>query len=249
MRQIHAENLAAGADVLTANTFRTTPRAFAAAGAEEPEQEAEAATLLAVRLARQAIAASGRRAFVAGSIAPLEDCYRPDLVPEDAALEREHRGQAARLARAGCDLLLVETMNTIREAGVATRAAVASGRPVWTSLVVGPGGRLLSGEPVAEAAQGAVDAGAVALLVNCSSPDDTDAALELLGGLPVPLGAYANAGSPAAAGGAVIRDVIDPDEYARRSERWVAAGVRILGSCCGTDARHVAALARRWRRP
>jgi S-methylmethionine-dependent homocysteine/selenocysteine methylase len=88
-----------------------------------------------VQLAHQAAALPGRDIFVAGSLSPLEDCYRPDLVPDDAALAREHGAQARFLAEAGVDLILAETHNTIREAVAAVRAAKATGVPVFVSLV------------------------------------------------------------------------------------------------------------------
>ena len=60
-----------------------------------------------------------REVFVAGSLSPLEDCYRPDLVPDDAALAREHASAREDLAYAGVDLILVETHNTVRELAAA----------------------------------------------------------------------------------------------------------------------------------
>src|SRR5690606_9564410 len=142
--------VAAGAEIVTADTCRTHRRSLAAAGLAARAAEL---TALAVRLARAAAgqAAGSRPCWIAGSIAPLEDCYRPDLVPDDEALAREHAAQAEALAAAGADLLLVETMNTVREAHAATRAAAATGLPVWTSFVCDGAGRLLSGEPLAAA--------------------------------------------------------------------------------------------------
>ncbi|MEP6471421.1 MAG: homocysteine S-methyltransferase family protein, partial [Acidobacteriota bacterium] len=104
--EIHREEIAAGADVLTANTFRTHRRTLAKDRLGERSREL---TALAVHLARNAAASSGRDVLVAGSQSPLEDCYRPDLIPEDLALEREHREQAESLAAAGVDLILLET--------------------------------------------------------------------------------------------------------------------------------------------
>ncbi len=247
VRWIHVDYLDAGAEILTANTFRTTPRALRHAGEESPDLHAEQLTAIAVQLAREAIAERGREsnAFVAGALAPLEDCYRPDLVPSIDDLRREHSAQVGFLARAGVDLVLVETMNTLREAAEATRAATAAGLPAWTSFVVGPGGKLLSGEPIEEAARAAIDAGAGAVLVNCSSLDDTGEAVVRLAGLSVPFGAYANAGQPTATSGAApILALVDPAEYAARAREWLDLGAWIVGSCCGTGAPHIAALAR-----
>src|SRR5262249_85083 len=123
----HGDDAAAGADVLTACTFRTHERNVAASGARDPRTLARSLTEPAVRLAREAAsgawARDGRTGFVAGSQAPLEDCYSPELVPDDGSLEREHAAHAKNLAAAGCDLILVETMNAVREAMAAARGA------------------------------------------------------------------------------------------------------------------------------
>jgi homocysteine S-methyltransferase len=120
LEAIHRDYVAAGADALTANTFRTHARSLAAAGMAD---RARAWTELAVASARHAAATGDREIFVLGSTAPLEDCYRPDLVPSLPELEREHRAHADHLAGAGVDAVLVETMNTVREARVAALAA------------------------------------------------------------------------------------------------------------------------------
>ena len=134
LRQIHADYVRAGAELLTADTFRTHRRSLARGG--QADRAAEL-TRLAVSLAREAaaLAAPGRECFVAGSQAPLEDCYSPELVPPQADCEREHAELAGHLAAAGVDLILVETMNTIREAVAAVRAARATGLPVLASFV------------------------------------------------------------------------------------------------------------------
>ena len=67
-------------------------------------------------MARLMASKADHEIFVAGSMSPLEDCYSPELVPSDGELWIEHAEMARDLAGAGCDLLLVETMNTIREA-------------------------------------------------------------------------------------------------------------------------------------
>ena len=67
---------------------------------------------------------AGRDLLVFASQTTLEDCYRPDLVPDDDTLRREHAATAAALAAAGADALLLETFNTVREARIAVEAAV-----------------------------------------------------------------------------------------------------------------------------
>src|SRR2546430_15946164 len=114
LRRVHLEYVRAGAQVITANTFRTNPRK-----AGEGWREL---TSLAVRLALET------GATVAGSIAPVEDCYRPGLRPPRAIARREHREFAAALAEAGCDVLLGEAPAPAGQRNVAG-AAAAGARP------------------------------------------------------------------------------------------------------------------------
>ncbi|MCX7939906.1 MAG: homocysteine S-methyltransferase family protein, partial [Thermoflexales bacterium] len=149
VQQIHLDHIRAGAQVITANTFRTNLRALQKAGLAHRMREL---TFRAVALARAAIAESGNaQVRLAGSIAPVEDCYSPELVPTEEELQTEHALLARYLAEAGVDLLLIETQNTIREAVAAARAAASTGKPFWVSFVLDNQNRLLSGESLSDA--------------------------------------------------------------------------------------------------
>ena len=238
---IHAAYAAAGARVHTTNTFRTRARTF-------PERWAALAGE-AVRLCREAIPAAHR---VAGSLAPLEDCYRPDLAPDEP--RAEHRQLARHLAERGCDLLLCETFPSAREGLVAVEEAVATGLPTWVAFTAGPDADLLTPLELGDAARAAVQRGAEAVLVNCVPVSRTLSYVEALAGLGVPFGAYANAGRPDERFGWRSPEASDDaraDEarrYADVAESWVAAGATLIGSCCGTGPAHTAELARRFER-
>lgn len=241
LEQIHRDYINAGAELLTANTFRTSRRTLSRAGMGEQAAEL---TALAVRIARDA--AEGK-AFVLGSQPPLEDCYRPDLVPEDNQLADEHAEQAAHLCRAGVDGILVETHNTIREAVAATEAATQTGLPVLVSFVCGSDGRLLSGETLSAAAFAVASFQPASLGVNCVPADDVLLLLqELRDTLPeMPLMAYANIGRADPVSGWINTDAQNPDRYAEYAETWLKFGTRIVGGCCGTTPAHIRAVARR----
>jgi homocysteine S-methyltransferase len=268
LSQVHADYIRAGAEIVTANTFRTHRRSLARGGHAYAERAAEL-TGLAVRLARAAaahtpratrtgggrssLAGSGaapeRECFVAGSQAPLEDCYSPELVPPQAECEREHTEMAQNLAAAGVDLILVETMNSIREAVAATRAARATGLPVLTSFVCRSDGRLFSGESVTAAVQAVAGLGVAGLLINCT-PSATihqpfaelSAAIKTVPN-PVPIrGLYANIGHTNDIDGWTVTTDVTPLEYARLASGWLAQGANLIGGCCGTTPAHIAAL-------
>lgn len=243
VRAVHRENVAAGADVLTAGTFRTQPALLGGA--------ARAASRRAVALARDA-AAARPGVLVAGSVAPVADCWRPDLVPGDGDLDRLHGRHAEALADAGVDLLLLETFGTAREWRAAARAAGETGLPVVACATTRADGALLSGEPLAHAARAllGLPRAPVALGVNCVPSRRLGAGLALLAAAAprLPLAAYGNTGLPVDEASGTFEEPISPEEYAEGALAWVALGARLVGGCCGTGAAHVAALAGRLRR-
>ncbi len=238
VRAVHGDYAAAGATLHTANTFRTKRRTVGGRWAELATR--------AVELARAAVPADH---LVLGSIAPLEDCYRPDLSPADrdpSGARAEHRELARHLASAGVDVLLCETFPHVGEALLALEEAVGTGKPAWLALTPGPDGRLLTPAALGAAAREAVERGARAVLVNCVASELALAYVERLADLGVPSGVYANAGHIDAKVGWRALDE-GADEGARRylegARTWRAAGASILGSCCGTGAPHIRALA------
>ncbi len=228
---IHRDYVRAGATLHTANTFRTKRRTLGASWE---------------KLAREAVAIARRTVpeehQVLGSIAPLEDCYRPDLSPEDPTLE--HRELAEVLADAGVDVLLCETFPHVGEALAAIQQCVATGVTTWVAFTAGPNANLLTPEQMAEAAHRAVDAGAAAVLVNCVPATATLPFVKALAPLGVPVGAYANAGQVDDAIGWRPPTEAAVEAYLDLTRAWHEAGATILGSCCGTGPDHIAALAR-----
>ncbi len=240
--EIHRDEAAAGADILTANTFRTHRRTL-----EKGRLGDRAADLtgLAVRLAREAAGEAGREVFVAGSLSPLEDCYCPDLVPEDAALAREHTEQARALADGGADLLILETHNTVRELAAAAWAAYETGLPFIASMVTDGEGCLLSGEAIAEAVRAVRSFAPAAISINCVPARRLGAELARLAAAAPDalLAAYGNLGLPGGRVGSFTDD-LSPEQYAGLAREWIASGVRLAGGCCGTTPAHTAALRR-----
>lgn len=236
--EIHADYARAGCDLLTAATFRTQRRVLATCGLEE---RAEELTRLAVQLARKA----NRDGLVLGSAPPLEDCYCPERVPDDDALEREHREHAEWLAAAGVDAILAETHNTAREARAAALAARAAGVPVLVSFVCDEHGRLLSGECLETGIDAVLSAGPVAVGVNCLPISALEACLPSLVGCGLPFLLSPNLGAPAADSGRT--DPLSPALFATRAQAWSEAGAAIVGGCCGTTPAHLAAVVRSLR--
>ena len=236
--KIHQDYANAGAEILTANTFRTHRRNLQKVGLGNRARDL---TIQAAQLAREAANAADHPVWIAGSQAPLEDCYRPQDVPDEETLQREHREMAQNLQAAGVDLILVETQNTIREAAAATRAAMETGLPVFVSFVCGSGARLLSGETLTDAVAAVRPLHPAAVLVNCLPAAAVPKALtELRSLLPeTPIGVYANVGCYDEKRGWISTPMEQPEAYARESYFWREQGAKLIGGCCGTTPDHI----------
>ena len=247
---VHLDFIEAGARIITVNTYTATPHRLTREGLPDMFEALQGAALAAAASAREK---SGQAVRIAGCLPPLVGSYRADLTPpEDESLANYRRIVAVQAEH--IDLFLCETMLSAAEARAATVAAAESGKPVWTALSVkdADGSVLRSGEGVAEGARAAVDAGAEAVLINCSSPEAVAAAMPLLAEIGVPFGGYANGFVSIAAmqpGGTVealeARDDLGPATYADHAMGWVASGAAIVGGCCEIGPAHIAALGRR----
>ncbi len=238
---IHRDYVDAGAEVVTANTFRTHAINLEAGGLSNRACEL---TCRAVEIARDA---TQGRAWVAGSIAPVADCYSPAMTPDDGVLANAHQSLAEHLSQAGVDLILVETQVTIREAVIAARAAIATGLPTLVSFVCNADGRLYSGESLTDAARAVLPMGINGLLVNCLPVERVPGCLGELSAVAdgTPIGAYANSGWMKSDGTWEPSLGADPVEYGKCAAKWIDAGATIVGSCCGTTVEHIRELRRR----
>lgn len=241
LQQIHEDYLRAGADIITTNTFRTHRRALVASGNADRALDL---TRRAVDIARAAIfnVKSDAPKFVAGSISTLEDCYRPDLVPPDDELRAEHTERIQHLTECGVDFILVETINTIREAFIMAKLASNTGMPVVVSFVCNREGKILSGETLTEAADQLLPLGISAIGVNCGPTPNLAkplAELQSACGKDFPLIAYGNIGYADEEVGWVNTDSENPKAYCEHASHWP---VKIVGGCCGTTPQHIAQL-------
>jgi hypothetical protein len=251
--QVHRAYVAAGADVITTNSYAVVPFHI---GDARFTGEGPALAALAGQLARAEADAASRRVLVAGSLPPVCGSYRPDLVD----LNRARPVVAALVAalEPNVDHWLAETLSSLTEAELAVAETAGTGKPIWLSFTLqdedtNAAPSLRSGESVALAAKAARDLGAAALLFNCSQPEVMLGAIaaaraELGPDSPIRIGVYANAFPPMApdaeANSALcpIREDLTPEGYARFAAQWEAAGASILGGCCGIGPEHIAEL-------
>lgn len=243
---VHREYARAGAEIITANTFRTQRRTLKRGEGEYPglgERDRELSSL-AIQLAKAGSEKASGRTWVAGSVAPLEDCYQPARVPGTGPLEREHHRHAENLAHAGADLLLIETMNCAREALVAAKAAQSTGLPFCVSFVVSPAGRLLSGEDLSQAIDDVSACDPLGVGINCLPLSSVTPGLEILKQSGLGFGLHTNLGIPGSESEPKHKAESTPDRFARQARDWSRDGARWVGGCCGTTPAHTEAVFR-----
>jgi S-methylmethionine-dependent homocysteine/selenocysteine methylase len=249
VRQVHGDYIAAGADVITANNYAVVPNLLARVGMAD---RLEALTQLACRLAREARAASGRPSVrVAGSLPPLDTSYEAALVLPEQALYQSYL-RLARVLAPEVDLVIAETLTTVREAVAAARAAAECGLRVWVSWNLQLDAPIIrGGESLQEGIEALESLPVAGYMVNCVPTGLVQPALEQMRRhTDRPLGAYANSCEKAADQAALdahVAHTLSPRQYVEASERWVAAGATWIGGCCDTRPEYIAALAARWR--
>jgi methionine synthase I (cobalamin-dependent)/5,10-methylenetetrahydrofolate reductase len=241
VREIHQEYVKAGAELLETNTFGANRVRLGGFGYAE---RLEAINRAGVRLAREA---AGERAFVAGAIGPLGTQIEP-LGPlslnEARAIFRE---QAAALVSAGIDLIVLETfysLDELRQAVLAARDAAGPETVVVAQVTVNDDGTLRDGAGTATFTRALDELPVDAIGVNCSAGPKV--ALETIEKIAAytrkPLSAMPNAGLPATVEGRNIY-LCSPEYMAQYARRFLQAGVRIIGGCCGTTPEHIKQIA------
>lgn len=194
---------------------------------------------------------AGSTVVVSGCIGPRGDAYSDLGTGEVDAAEQYHGSQIEALAASGVDLVTALTITNTSEATGIARAARACDVPVVISFTVETDGALPTGVPLADAVaavDAATDGTPIYYMVNCAHPDHFEAAL---GGDQPPLGrirgvrANASRKSHAELDESEELDEGDPAELGGQLARLHARAphINVLGGCCGTDHRHIDAIA------
>lgn len=253
----HRAFIEAGAEIITTNSYAVVPFHI---GEERFVRDGARLAALSGELARRAAdeerLRSGRTISVAGSLPPLFGSYRPDLF--DAARAPSMLAVLVAALLPSVDHFLAETQSCIAEALAACAAVRPTGKPIWISFTLldqdaATGSPALrSGESVADAVAAVRDAGAAAVLFNCSQPEVMGPAVDIarlvLGENGIPIGVYANAfpektGDAAANEGlSDLRDDVGPRRYRDFGRDWRRRGASIIGGCCGIGPDAICAL-------
>jgi homocysteine S-methyltransferase len=254
LEDIHRDYIAAGADIITANTYASSRLMLSQAGLAD---QFEDINRTAVAAAHRARAASGQEGvMVSGSLSHMLPMVsgeaKSDLAQAPSVAEMTDAfGELAELLRAeGCELILLEMMYHPDRMEPAFKAAMDTGLPVWAGLSArrGEDGQVFSFTseveiPFEETIRLLADFDVAAAGVMHTPSDVIGDAIALLrNDFDGPLTAYPDSGYFKMPHWQ-FEDVISPDEFLTFATEWVADGVQVVGGCCGLSPEHIAAIA------
>lgn len=234
---IHQQYIGAGARVIETNSFGANAVRLERFGLENRVEEINRA---AARVACSA--AWGKDVYVAGSVGPLGLDGREAL---SRGIDRRHcfREQITGLLEGGADLIFFETFMDCEEMEIAfqARKEIDEGLTIC-SFSCGPEGQMSPGMSLVDAFAKLCALGARIMGVNCMNGPQS--IVQLLQRVPVEglFAVYPNAGFPKYHEGRFIYDTA-PDCFAQSAREMVAQGARLVGGCCGTNPKHIAAIA------
>ncbi|MDE0104440.1 MAG: homocysteine S-methyltransferase family protein [Bryobacterales bacterium] len=251
--ETHLDFIAAGAGIITTNSYSCVPSYLSKAGLEDRYVDLAS---LAGRLARRAADTSGNNVLVAGGLPPLSESYRADLVPSDAESGPLYAA-LAQVLEPSVDLYLCETMSSARESRNAAEAALGAaakrGLPVYVSWTLNelPGEGLRSGESIAEAVRALSDLRIDGFLFNCTHPDAIEAGIAEIAELTdKPIGGYPNRFNVPKGFTLDGEVAVEPRQdkgtqgFIESAARFIGRGATLVGGCCGIRPEDIAALAK-----
>lgn len=241
---VHRKYLAAGADIMTTNTFGANRLKY------DGDGELKAIVEAAVANAKKAVEEAGR-GYVALDLGPTGKLLKPlgDL-PFETAVSL-YKEVVSIGAAAGADLVLIETMSDSYELKAAVLAAKEAGfkpetgerLPIFATVIYDEKGKLLTGGNVESTVALLEGLGVDVLGVNCGlGPEQMKGIVkDILEVSSTPVLVNPNAGLPRSENGKTVYDV-DPKDFAAVMEEIVKMGAVITGGCCGTTPDHIHAM-------
>ena len=248
---IHSAYFEAGATIATTNSYTILRDRLKHFALEHEVHNLWYSSVAAACKARDKFG-SGR---IAGSIGPLRASYRPDICPpveEASSIYKEKVESIAPMV----DILLVETVCSLKQAEGVLAATDNSNKPVWISFSVddNDGTKLRSGENLEDVKAVINNHFVEAVLINCSPPEVVGNALSILSKMGLAFGAYANGFSKISSDFLKTRPTVDaltarkdlgPEEYSNFVTNWIRNGASIVGGCCEIGPTHISKIAQK----
>ncbi len=231
IKEIHEEYVGAGADVVETNTFGANRLKLQKYGLEDKTHDIN---LKGAELAREA---AGEEHYVAGSMGPLNERLEPWGPLSENEAQQIFKEQAKALVDGGVDLIILETFSDLHLMQQAILAVKNNfDIPVIAQMTIGGDGNSLFGTPPEMFASRMKQWGADVIGINCSvGPKPMLDALEKMNEVvDIPISIMPNAGTPVNVEGRNIY-LSTADYFAEYTRRFIHAGARIVGGCCGTN--------------
>jgi 5-methyltetrahydrofolate--homocysteine methyltransferase len=252
IRAIHEDYLAAGADVVETNTFGATRIVLGEYGLQDRVREINLAAVQLARVACERFSTPSRPRFVAGSVGPSTKLPSLGHIRFDDMVAAYHE-QIAALLEAGADVILIETCQDLLQGKAALAATMDAFRstgkrvPVQMQVTLEASGTMLLGTEIGAALTALEPYDIEIIGLNCATgPLEMNDSVRFLGlNCTKFISVLPNAGLPQNVGGRA-HYALTPDELADFHHRFVTEyGVNLVGGCCGTTPRHIAAVAAR----
>ncbi|NPV86909.1 MAG: bifunctional homocysteine S-methyltransferase/methylenetetrahydrofolate reductase [Anaerolineae bacterium] len=241
--EIHHEYIDAGAQIIQTNTFGANRYKLARHGLQKQLEEINIA---GVELLRRVILASFKDVLIAGDVGPLGVRLAPFGRIQPAEAHQAFGEQIAALIKGGIDLLIIETMTDLYEICEAVSAAreIDPLMPIIASMTFTRDDRTLLGDDPAEVARQVGNAGANVIGINCSGGPDQILRILKKMRQAMPEAVFSvmpNAGWPEQVGGRIMYPAA-PEYFGDYAIAFWRAGATVIGGCCGTTPKHIAAM-------
>lgn len=251
LTEIHADFIAAGADVITANTFASSRLMLSGAGYGDQVEEINRRAVEAALKARDSTA-DAEQVVVAGSLSHMAPLVQgtavgdPDRLPEDAEIAAAFDELARILVAAGCELIILEMMYCPRRTRLALNAALATGLPIWFGMSAR---RASDGDIVSFCPHEDLPLEEITALIPAERVDaagvmhsgaelTADALQSMRSHFDGPLMAYPDSGHFEMPDWRFV-DVMTPQTFGDYCGDWIRSGVQIIGGCCGLTVEHL----------
>jgi S-methylmethionine-dependent homocysteine/selenocysteine methylase len=248
VREVHMDYIRCGAQIVISNTFSTSRHVLKDAGLEE---HFELLNRRGIELAQEARTnMKTPHVLVAGGITHWSFTRK---IPPSNLLRTNIEEQAAIMANAGADLIMLEMMSDVERMLILLDAAQKTGLPVWVgfSCNLDEQGepRLLDGPTLLEGIKAIQEKEVPVVNIMHTEVEYIDACIKILkANWDGPIGVYAHSGKFVTPNW-IFNDVISPEDYGAAARSWLQQGVQVVGGCCGIGIEHIQVLMNIVRNP
>lgn len=229
--RIHSQYIKAGADIITANTFRTNPAAVKIRGGLDFKKLVAASVIIAKQAAKE------YNILIAGSNAPAEDCYQAERRISKKELEYNHKLHIDELMKNGCDFILCETQSHFDEIKIICNYCFKNNIPYVLSMLVQKNMKLLSGENINEITKYVREFNPLCIGINCVSPSVFNIVFHKIN-FHGNWGMYLNLLEKSRTK-TKIKTAYSASEYSLFIKKYLSKKPSFIGGCCGSNPNHI----------